>query len=42
MLSGMSVLTCVHAENPKTSLKQGEPHPGLSLVNPVRNGLARP
>ena len=22
----------------KTLLKQGEPHPGLSFVNPVRNG----
>ena len=26
----------------KTLLKQGEPHPGLAFVNPVRNGLARP
>lgn len=26
----------------KPLLKQGEPHPGHSLVNPVRNGLARP
>ena len=42
MLSGLSVLTCVHAENPNTSLEQGEPHPGLSFVNPDRNGLARP
>ena len=25
----------------KTLLKQGEPHPGLSLVNPVRNGLGK-
>ena len=38
MLSGMSVLNCVHAENPNTLLRQGEPHPGLSLVNPERNG----
>jgi len=45
VLSGMSVLTCVYAENSNTLLKQGEPHPGLSrvapsgaLVNPDRNG----
>ena len=25
----------------KTLLKQGEPHPGLSFVNPVRNGLGK-
>ena len=25
----------------KTLLKQGEPHPGHSLVNPVRNGLGK-
>ncbi len=42
MLSGVSVLTCSHAEIGKTLLEQGEPHPGLSHVNPVRNGLARP
>ena len=38
MLSGISVLTCSHAEIGKTLLEQGEPHPGLSLVNPDRNG----
>ena len=37
-LAGLSLLKCVHAENPNTSLKQGEPHPGLSHVNPERNG----
>lgn len=25
----------------KTLLIQGEPHPGLSFVNPVRNGLGK-
>ena len=38
MLSGISVLTCSHAEMGKTLLRQGEPHPGHSLVNPDRNG----
>ena len=40
-LSGLSLLTCVHAENPNTSLKQGEPHPGCSLVKPEGTDLRK-
>ena len=40
-LAGLSLLTCVHAENPNTSLKQGEPHPGCSLVKPEGTDLRK-
>ena len=40
-LAGLSLLTCVHAENPNTSLRQGEPHPGCSLVKPEGTDLRK-
>ena len=41
VLCGLSLLSCVQAEYPNTSLKQGEPHPDCSLVKPEGTDLRK-